>query len=265
MARLIQKMKIQLRRFSAVRTNKASIVSAIGPFNLNSQDWTLVVSIDGGGGQTINILQTAFVDPSAATVDEMVSVIDSGLTGGDVYKDGDGALVLGTDTEGDGGSIEVSGDAVAGLLGFTVTSAIDSGVDEIFGTIKPVDDDTQEGITRIRELDPVTLVCQVDRNNWGGRRMVPGGPHEEKKTVFVVERARLQKKGLIDSRGIPMINVGDRIGKLMTMSGKLVESFEDPNGLWVHGVERAGHGLKAHGDRMNRLYYLECSEDRVTS
>lgn len=264
MARLIQKMKIQLRRFSPVRTNSASLVSGPGPFNLNGSDWTLNVSLDAGAFQPVDILQSAFTDPNSVDAADMAAVIAAGITGGESYTDPNGAVVVGTETQGDSGAVEVSGDAVADLLGFRVITSVGGGFDDVFGGVKPVNDGTQEGDTRLREMEPITLVCQVDRNAWGNRNMAPGGYIEQRRTIFVVERRRLAAKGLIDARGLPKINVGDRIGKLMDMGGNLVESFDVPNGLWVHHVGRAGHGLKAFGNRTNRLFNLECSEDRVT-
>jgi hypothetical protein len=264
MARLIQKMKIRVRRFSPVRTNCASLVSSPGPFDLDGSDWTLNVSLDQGAFQQVDILHSAFSTPSNVSDTEMAAVIHAAITGGESYTDADGAVVVGTETQGGSGSIEISGDAVSDLLGFQVITSVGSGFDDVFGGLKPVNDGTQEGTTRRREQEPVVLVCQVDRNNWGSRKMSPGGYEEQKKTVFTVERRRLASKGLINERGVPKINIGDRVSELLDMSGNLVESFDDPNGLWIHHVGRAGHGLKAWGNRTNRLYFLECSEDRVT-
>lgn len=264
MSDLIQKMKIEIRRFSPIRTNTASVVSSPGPFDLSGSDWVLNVTVDGGPWQVVNILQSAFSDPSSVSASALVTVINAALTDGEAFADSNGAVVLGTSTQGDSGSVEVSGDAVTGLLGFSVTSSTGGGFDDVFGSIKAVDDGTQEGTTRLREKDSITLRCQVDRNDWGSRRMAPGGPHETKHVIFTIERSQLRRKGLLNSLGLPDLHVGDRIVKLTSTGGTLVESFEDPNGLWIQDVTRAGHGRKAFGERTNRLFYLLCSEDRVT-
>lgn len=264
MARLIQKMKIRVRRFSPVRTNCASLMSSPGPFDLQGIDWLLNVSIDQGAFQPVDILQSSFTNPSNISGTEMAAVIDGAITGGESYTNSEGAIVVGTKTQGENGAIEISGISVTELFGFKVITSIGSGFDDVFGGVKPVNDGTQGGTTRLREHEPVIVVCQVDRNNWGMRKMSPGGYEEQRKIVFTLERKRLSANGLIDDRGAPKINIGDRVSELLDMSGNLVESFDDGNGLWIHHVGRAGHGLKAFGNRTNRLYYLECSEDRVT-
>jgi len=101
-----------------------------GPFALSDGD-ELVVTVDGGAGQTVTFDAGEFADIAAATAEEIVAVIEAETTGvrASVLE---GRLVLQSDTDGSGGSIEVAngvGDPVGAIgLPTTLDTGSDSGV-----------------------------------------------------------------------------------------------------------------------------------------
>jgi phage tail-like protein len=85
---------------------------------------TLLVSVDGGGAQTINFNAVDFDNIALATAQEVVDVIINGLVGGTAaVKESGPAVTVYTDTYGTGGSIQVTGGTAnaAGKLNFATT------------------------------------------------------------------------------------------------------------------------------------------------
>lgn len=78
---------------------------------------TLIVSINGGPGQTIVFLTGSFVAIGAATGAEVAAVLNAGLTGAFADLDGGDPRMI-TDQKGTGASVEVTGGTAAAALGF---------------------------------------------------------------------------------------------------------------------------------------------------
>jgi uncharacterized phage protein gp47/JayE len=96
----------------------AVVQSVTGTFALVDGQ-TLTLKIDGGTEQTFTFLTGAFVDINAATVDEVVAVIDATLVDGFVYNVANKVWIE-NDTY-DTGSIQVTGGTANTALGFPTT------------------------------------------------------------------------------------------------------------------------------------------------
>ena len=99
-------------------TVKAAISTA-GPQTFPLVDLQdLLVSIDGGSDQTIVFNTADFASIGAATSAEVSTAISTALTGGDAARDATGHVLMWSDTNGTGSSIQVNGGTAYEGLGF---------------------------------------------------------------------------------------------------------------------------------------------------
>jgi len=124
------------------------------------------------------------------------------------------------------------------------------GFDDDFQVVKPGE--------RL-EQDAVRIPCQLDRRSWGRDEMTVSGHEKNSDIILTLHWPDLERLGLIDTDGNPMIAQGDRIEAIETVSGDTEESFPDPPGMFVVHLERAGHGLSAFGSPRTNLLYLYCA------
>lgn len=154
--------------------------------------------------------------------------------------------------------------AVLYRLDATATAAVTGGgYDTIWGWPKPVVDGTQTGAPSRRERAAVRVPCQVDRRRFGQDRLTRGGVELEIDLTLTLFEPDLVALGLMDASGRPALYAGDRIGALEQIDGTIVETFPNPPGLFVVGIERAGHGLAAFGTPRNNLCLVYAQHART--
>jgi hypothetical protein len=262
--RLIMKFYVVIYRTDTLTTDKANQLSTPGSWDFSAfPSWDLDVVIDGGAPQTITIDSTLFDNPAEATAPEVVDQINAEILNGFAIEDADGAIVLATNTLGDGGSVVIGGDA-GGVLAFPTTEAAGGAYDSVWGAPRPTADGTQTGTDSRRELAPITQLCQLDRDDWGSRTMTAGGESQKADTVIVLRKDHLATAGLMGSDGLPLLHVGDRVARILQRDGNIAQEFDDPPGMWINKIEPAGYGLTFFGNAEIDLFYLHCSKDRET-
>jgi hypothetical protein len=258
-----------IQRFQAVfyRTDHITTGSANAVSDVETWDFSLIttidlsVDIDGGGSQTITLEAALLADSSSATAAELVIQINTQLTGGVAVDDSKGRIVIATSTMGDSGSVEIGG-AAGTLLGFRTDEVSGGAYDDVWGAPLPQADNTQEGEDTRRELAPVTIECQIDRADWGTRRLTAGGEEEKADGILTLKKDDLASAGLLGSDGLPVLHIGDRLDRILQLDDVLAIQFPYPPGMWVQKVEPAGFGLAYFGTPEVNLFYIHCSKDR---
>ena len=132
------------------------------------------------------------------------------------------------------------------------------GFDDVWRSLRPVDDGTQEGASTRREKDAVRLRCQLARRTWGTVGYSTGGVEKISDIKVITFWPDLESAGLIDSDGQPTIAAGDRIEAIETLAGVVDITFDNPPGMLVRDLERAGPGLAAFGRPKTNLLILHC-------
>jgi hypothetical protein len=150
-------------------------------------------------------------------------------------------------------------------LDATATAAVvGGGYDDVWRTTRPVEDGTQTGSPSRREGAAIRLPCQLDRRTWGGINERRSGKEIEAQIIITLHWPDLVAAGLIAADGTPQIQQGDRIEAIETRLGAVEETFADPPGMYVHDLERAGHGLAAFGTPKTNLLFLYCNFGKVS-
>jgi len=109
------------------------------------------------------------------------------------------------------------------------------------------------------EQDAIRIPCQLDRRSWGRDFMTPAGHEIEADIILTLHWPDLVRLGLIDTDGRPMIAQGDRIESIETVAGDTDVEFENPPGMFIVNLERAGHGLATFGTPQTNLLILYCA------
>lgn len=260
---LVQQFQAVICRTDHITTDSANMISDAGPWDFSSiLTIDLEVNIDAGGVQIITIESSLFADDTAATAVELASQVNALIVGGVAAADAEGHLIIASSTMGDPGSISVGG-AAGTLLGFRDSTISGGAYDDVWGAPLPQADGTQEGESSRREHYPDTIRCQLDRADWGTRKLIAGGEHEQAVGIIVVKKDDLRSAGLLGSDGLPMFHVGDRVDKILNIDGGLEIDFPDPPGMWIQKIEPAGFGLAYFGTPEVNLFYLHVGKDRV--
>lgn len=261
---LIHEFIAVIRRLDTKATDAASVATGSQEtWDMSGVPLTLTVKVDGGSAQTVTFVTADFVTDSAATADEVVTRIETDLSGAEAYKDASGAVIIGTTTTGDSGSIQVTGGTANTTLLFPTVLVSGGGYDDVYGGTKRIPDGSLNGLDSRRERPVLRIRCQVDRNTWGENVMGPGGKETRADVVLVLERDDLVTEGLLDANGVPYIEADDRIEKIEKNDAAqtVMWAYPDPPGLWVHKVEPAGYGLTA--DPEFNLVNLHCNRRRL--
>jgi len=150
-------------------------------------------------------------------------------------------------------------------LDAVATAAVTGGgFDDTWRTTKPVADGTQFGTSTRREMDALRIPCQLDRLLWGQKTLKPSGVETMEDILIILKWSDLVAAGLISSAGLPEIQQGDRIEAIETRAGAVDETFQNPPGMYVHDLERAGHGLASFGTPKTNLLILHCGTGKVS-
>jgi len=140
---------------------------------------------------------------------------------------------------------------------------VGGGYDPEFDEPLPVDDGTQLGASSRRYMAEIRIPVQLDRKSWGETQMTRGGKQVKADIVLVFHWPDLFNMGLIDSDGEPILKKGDRIDKIETRLGATEATFKNPPGMFIDGMERAGHGQAPFGNPRTNLLYVYGMYDRV--
>jgi len=147
----------------------------------------------------------------------------------------------------------------------TVASAavVGGGYDDEFDELIPTDDGTQTGASSRREMAALRLPVQLDRKTWGGYDARRGGKEIEADIILTFHWPDLENGGLIDAGGEPVLKAGDRIDKIETVAGVVESTFDNPPGMFIRDLERAGHGQAPFGTPRTNLLYCYCQYGEV--
>lgn len=246
MGYLVHEFRAVIRRQDTAATAAASIQSGTSEtWDFSGVPLTLTVSVDGGAAQTVTFVSGDFTAVAAATADEVAARIETDLTGAEGYVSADDEVIIGTETTGSSGSIQVTGGTANSILQFPTIDVSGGGYDSIFGGLVPVDDGSQQGLPTRRERPALTLRCQVSRNDWGRQDMTAGGLEQRADIIIRTLASQVQSLGLVDSNNMPIIKAGDRLVRIERVNGDTEWAFDDPPGMWVSKVMPASYGLSA--------------------
>ncbi len=121
--------------------------------------------------------------------------------------------------------------AVIYRLDTVATAAVaGGGFDDEFGEMKPVEDGTQLGAsTRREEATPKIIPVQLDRDmEWHRRNMKKGGVQDGAEIVLIMHLEDLEGMSLINAQGEAQFFKGDRVDRIQTEGGDVVEEYTDP-------------------------------------
>jgi hypothetical protein len=137
---------------------------------------------------------------------------------------------------------------------------LEAGYDELFREPVKVPGAGQAGTTnRVETL--VQFRAQIEPDQEERLEAMLSGESPNSRFAVVAHYRDLERAGLVDATtGRPRIRKRDRLNRILTVRGVLVETIPDPPGLYVTEVQSRGFGL---GTRRNLL--LVVFEDRETS
>lgn len=101
---------------------RASVSSGNSETRDMSGGKTLIVAIDNGQSQTITFVDGDFVVPTAATAEEVASVINAQLIGGYAEDDGTGKVLIASDTLGSNSAVIISASSAQTLWNWPLTT-----------------------------------------------------------------------------------------------------------------------------------------------
>jgi len=103
------------------------------------------------------------------------------------------------------------------------------------------------------EKAPIQLLCQVEPTESETLNQLFSGAVLSTTTVLIFHFTELEKRGLVDSDGNPLIQIGDRLGALYNTRGQVVQSFPNPPGVYVTERRPIGFGLHSEAPQRNLL------------
>jgi hypothetical protein len=151
---------------------------------------------------------------------------------------------------------------IARLDAQATAAVVDGGLDPDFHEPINVPDGTQLGANSRRYHAVDTLHCQLDRKTWGDRRTERSGEEIDADILIILHWPELENGGFINTSGEPVFQRGDKVVELLTLKGQRVQLFDDPPGMFIEALERAGHGLAAMSTPKTNLLYLHCAYDK---
>lgn len=142
-------------------------------------------------------------------------------------------------------------------------AVVGGGYDKEFEELLPVNNGTQTGASSRREMSALRLPVQLDRKSWGNYQARRGGKEIEADIVLCFHWPDLEKFGLLNAGGEPVLKAGDRIEKIETLKGDVESTFANPPGMYFRDLERAGHGLAPFGTPRTNLLLVFCQYGKV--
>jgi len=136
------------------------------------------------------------------------------------------------------------------------------GYDPEFNEPIPSADGSQLGGDPRRYHGADVLRCQLDRKSWGEVVATRGGQEIKADIIITLFWKELENRALLNAKMQPVFQRGDKVVKILTLKGALEEEFDDPPGMFITDLTRAGHGLAAFATPRTNLLYVYCSYDR---
>lgn len=137
-----------------------------------------------------------------------------------------------------------------------------TGYDPTFRTPLKVLQDPADQVgesTRV-ESGPIQVRAQIEPAQFESLEMMISGESPNSSFAIVCHYKDLEAAGLVGADGRPLIYKRDRLVRILTRYGKLVEEIPNPPGLFITQVQSRGFG---HGTERNLL--LLVFEDREQS
>lgn len=141
----------------------------------------------------------------------------------------------------------------------------DGGYDDVFREHVAVDDDTHTGSTSRREKDEETLHVQVHSKAYGSTTLKVAGQEIDADMMLVAHWPDVVAGGFVDSAGKVLIQPGDRIARIEMTTGEVVDTFDNPPGVYVKSTSKGGFGLAAFGSPKVNLLYIYCDYGQLTT
>jgi phage tail-like protein len=143
----IPSVQLDLVREDLGDATQASLLSGNAETYALSDGMTLLVSIDGGGAQTVTFYAVDFDLIAEATADEVAAILNSvaGLAGATSEDDG-GKVRITSDSWGSGSSVQVTGGTANAVLGFSTSAVTGSDFTPIVQLINRIPEDDEVGV-----------------------------------------------------------------------------------------------------------------------
>jgi len=100
------------------------------------------------------------------------------------------------------------------------------------------------------ETAVVTVRAQIEPQQFETLEMMLSGESPDSKMGLILHYKDLEAAGLVGVDGVPLIRKRDRLVRILTTAGVLVETIPNPPGLFVTQVQSRGFG---HGTERNLL------------
>ncbi len=113
--------------------------------------------------------------------------------------------------------------------------------------------------TRV-ELDPITISCQVEDPSYVKAMFTKVGLEKLGDVVIILHRKDLIRQGLLNTKGISLINTGTKVLKILDKRGNIVDEYP---GMYVDEVRASSYGLNM-GSSTRNIFFLICSKRRQT-
>jgi hypothetical protein len=103
------------------------------------------------------------------------------------------------------------------------------------------------------ELPPIRVPAQVEGGPGDSLSMMASGNAPTQRLALVLHFQDLERLGLVEGDGEPLIPVGTRLGAIYTMSGELVWRIRTPPGLYAIELQHLGFGIPPWAPKRNLL------------
>lgn len=132
---------------------------------------------------------------------------------------------------------------------------LESGYDPIFRAPKKIlaDPADQTGASGRVEGAVYTMPAQVEPEFFQRLEMLLAGDNPDGMMRLVFHFRDLENAGRVDANGLATIRKGDRINRILTKRGELVQVIPNPPGLFVTEALPRGMGLSLGNPKRNLL------------
>lgn len=156
--------------------------------------------------------------------------------------------------------------AVLRRLDALETSGVEGGgYDDVFREHVAVDDDSHTGVSSRREKAEESLQVQVHSKAYGSATLKVAGQEIDVDMMLVAHWPDVVAAGLVDSTGKVLIQPGDRIDRIESIEGDVVDTFDNPPGVYVKNVSKGGFGLATFGTSRVNLLFVFCDYGQLTT
>jgi len=139
------------------------------------------------------------------------------------------------------------------------------GYDDVFREpvmVPPADDDSSARGSIRRVESVVRLSAQIEDDAFDAMQMMTTGQSPRSMVRLVLHFRELEREGLLDDDGLPMLRKSDRLDAIYRPTGELIQRIPNPPGLFC--VEPQPRSFFV-GARRNLLLLMFESRERSTS